>query len=251
MKAGSLYTTHTAWYPLLDARADHADECAEYIRYLDAVLGEGPATLLELGAGAGNNATFLKRRFTVTATDLSPGMLALSRAANPDVLHIEGDMRDLRLGRTFDAVLIHDAICHMTTRGDLRAALRTAFVHTRPGGVALVVPDCVQESFQACGDDDTAEAGDLGLQYVVRIWDPDPTDEQTSTDYACLLRGPGGVQALHMHHTEGLFAIATWRALLEEVGFVVEDLPRTLPEDEGPHPHWDRLWRCRRPATAT
>ena len=46
-------------------------------------------------------------------------------------------MRTLRLGRTFDAVLIHDSIMYMTTEADLAAAALTAFVHTRPRGATL------------------------------------------------------------------------------------------------------------------
>ena len=56
-------------------------------------------------------------------------MLAVSRALNPECEHIEADIRAVRLGRTFDAVFVHDAICHMTTEADLRAALETAIVH--------------------------------------------------------------------------------------------------------------------------
>ena len=63
-------------------------------------------------------------------------MLEVSKALNPQCEHILGDMRTLRMDRSFDAVFIHDAIMHMTTREDLRAAMETAFVHCRPGGAA-------------------------------------------------------------------------------------------------------------------
>ena len=36
----------------------------------------------------------------------------------------------------------------MTTEADLRAALETAFVHTRPGGVAVLLPDCTRETLR-------------------------------------------------------------------------------------------------------
>ena len=75
-------------------------------------------------------------------------MLELSRGLNPGCEHLLGDMRTLRLGRTFDAVLIHDAVMYMTSEADLRAALETAFVHLRPGGAAVVAPDCVRETFR-------------------------------------------------------------------------------------------------------
>ncbi len=43
-------------------------------------------------------------------TDVAAGMIEVSRALNPDSEHHVGDMHDLRLGRTFDAIFIHDAI---------------------------------------------------------------------------------------------------------------------------------------------
>ena len=254
MQRSSLYDTHVAWYPLLDPRDQHAEECAEYVQAIHEALGlaggsapgAAPATLLELGGGAGNNAFHMKAHFACTVSDLSAQMLSLCADANPEVRCVPGDMRTLRLDATFDAVLVHDAIAHMASRADLRAALETAYVHLRPGGVALFVPDCVRESFVETADDDAHSDGLRHLQYVVRAWDPDPSDETTQTDYAFLLRGPEGVEALHVQHTEGLFAVETWRALLNDVGFVAEAVPRALPEGEGPGPYWDRFWRCSR-----
>src|SRR4029078_3241161 len=83
---------------------------------------------------------------------LSPSMLAVSASITPECEHIVGDMRTLRLGRTFDAVLIHDAICYMTSEADLRAALTTAFEHLRPGGGPVLMPDHVGESFKPATD---------------------------------------------------------------------------------------------------
>jgi trans-aconitate methyltransferase len=82
----------------------------------------------------------MKAAFTsVTLVDLSPEMLRMSRRINPDCEHLHGEMRSIRLGRMFDAVFIHDAIDYMTTVGDLRQAVETAFVHLKPGGMALFV----------------------------------------------------------------------------------------------------------------
>ena len=61
-------------------------------------------------------------------------MLALSGGLNPECEHIQGDMRTLRLERLFDTVFVHDAVTYMLTGQDLRAAIVTAFAHTRPEG---------------------------------------------------------------------------------------------------------------------
>ena len=108
-----------------------------------------PRTVLELGSGGGNNASHLKARFEMVLVEPSDGMRAVSRALNPDANTVDGDMRTVRLGRQFDAVFVHDAVCYMTTEPDLRMAIDTAFVHCRPGGVALFAPDFVRENFRA------------------------------------------------------------------------------------------------------
>jgi trans-aconitate methyltransferase len=78
--------------------------------------------------------------------DLSPDMLAMSQRLNPECAHRQGDMRTLRLGRTFDAVFVHDAVAYMTTETDLRQVIETAFAHWPPGGIALFVPDHIAEN---------------------------------------------------------------------------------------------------------
>src|SRR6476620_3794374 len=105
-----MYTEIASWWHLLSSPEDYADEFEFFQKVL---AGEGlpsAPTLLELGCGGGNNALHLKTLFAkVMLTDLSPQMLAMSRALNPDCEHLVGDMRTLRLVRTFDVVFIHDA----------------------------------------------------------------------------------------------------------------------------------------------
>ena len=83
----------------------------------------------------------------MTLTDLSPVMLDLSRTINTECEHIQGDMRSLGLGRVFDAIFVEDAVMYLTSESDLQATLETAYIHCRPGGVVLVMPDYVRETF--------------------------------------------------------------------------------------------------------
>ena len=54
----------------------------------------------------------------------------------------------IRLGETFDAVLIHDAISYMTTEADLLSVFATARAHLRPGGLLIAAPDDYTDTFQ-------------------------------------------------------------------------------------------------------
>lgn len=236
-----LYSDLVPFYRLIDPPEDHRDEAASYQAAFERAL-EQPQTLLELGAGAGHNASHLTARFRCTLTDLSEPMLDLSRQLNPQCEHLAGDMRTLRLGRTFDVVLVHDAVAYMTSEPDLAAAIATAFVHTRPGGAAIFAPDCLRETFCESADSSGGTSGTRAVQYLAWQWDPDPSDDTMVVDYAFLLRNGSDLKAVHDRHIEGLFPRATWQRLLTAAGYLVETFPRPLGDDQ-----FDECFLCRRP----
>jgi SAM-dependent methyltransferase len=220
-----LYGELSEWWPIFSSPGDYREETTFFARTLIKLGDPAPRRVLELGSGGGNSAFHLKKRFEMTLVDLSAQMLAVSRALNPECEHIESDIRTVRLGRTFDAVFVHDAICHMTTEAELRAVMRTAFVHLRPGGVALFVPDFVRETFVENtdhGGNDTERGSVRFLQWTT---DPDPRDTAYLVDFAILIRDEQGqTRLVHDRHTYGLFARAQWRGLMRKVGFVVSKL---------------------------
>jgi SAM-dependent methyltransferase len=238
-----LYRDLVAWYPLVDPVADHGDEAGCYGSALERAATPAPVTLLELGSGAGNNASFLKKRFRCTLTDLSEDMLALSRARNPECEHLQGDMRTLRLGRTFDTVLVHDAVTYMTCEADLEAAIATAFAHTRPGGAALFAPDCLTESFREKSGVITGNDDGRSMRCLEWHWDPDPSDGTYIVDFAFLLREGHAVRAVHDRHVQGLFSKDRWLVLLGAAGFAAELIERPLDEPG----EYDEVFLCRRP----
>ena len=242
MKPPILYGELVPWYRLVDPPIDHADEAVAYQAAIERVASPRPETLLELGAGAGHNALYLKRRFHCTLADLSEGMQALSRELNPECEHVLGDMRTLRLGRTFDAVFVHDAIVYMTSEDDLLATARSAFAHTRPGGAAVFAPDYVRETFRESSILLSADKGERSLRGIEWIWDPDPADDTYIAEYSFLLRHEGEVRAVHDRHVEGLFAAGTWKRVLESVGYEVGTFERPLDEDTS-----DACFVARRP----
>jgi trans-aconitate methyltransferase len=144
-------------------------------------------------------------------------MLDVSRILNPECDHHQGDMRTVRLGREFDAVFIHDAVDYMADEADLRLAMETAFVHCRPGGIALFMPDNIRETFENGTDHGGNDAPHgRGVRYLEWDWDPDPDDTWRMTEYAFLLReSDGSIQVVHETHRTGLssrpFGSGSWQ----------------------------------------
>lgn len=241
-----IYDDLVRFYHLLDPLEDHADEAEAYGDLLRSVVADA-TSLLELGAGAGHGAHYIKTRFdAVTLTDLSEPMLERSRVLNPDCEHIVGDMRTLRLGRVFDCVLCHDAVAYMLTESDLSGVFQTAWEHLRPGGAALFVPDCLTESFVEGHEDHAGDDGARSLRAISWSYDPDPTDTTHVYDFAFLLREHGTVEAVHDRHLCGLFPEETWMRLARDVGFEVSIAPRPLPDEYRDSGYTDKMFVLRR-----
>ena len=221
-----LYFDLASWWPLMSAPADYEEEAALYQKAILDASEHAPETMLELGSGGGNNASHLKARFKMTLVDLSPGMLEVSGALNPECEHFQGDMRTVRLGREFDAVFVHDAVTYMTSEADVRQAIATAFVHCRPDGVVLFAPDHVRENFRPGTDHGGHDGADRAMRYLEWTWDPDPADATCIVDYTYVLRERDGeVRVVHDRHLEGLFSRTDWLRWLSETGFVPQVVP--------------------------
>ncbi len=133
-------------------------------------------------------------------------------------------MRTVRLNRIFDAVFVHDAVIYMLSEDDLRQALETAYVHCRPGGLALFVPDNVKEKFAPHTRHGGEDGQSRSLRYLEWVYDPDPNDSTYVSDYAYLLREGDSVRVEHDRHTAGLFSRHVWLRLLSKVGFEAEQI---------------------------
>ena len=159
-------------------------------------------------------------------------MLCLSAKLNPNVEHYLGDMRSIRLGKKFDAVLIHDAISHMLNEGDLRANFVTVRTHLRPGGVILVAPEWVRETFSGPRDFRwIRKSGAVSVTIEEHLHDPDPEDTEVESIFSYTISENGTQRIEQDTHTTGLFPICTWEQLLAESGFDVEIL--RLPVNRG------------------
>ncbi len=211
-----LYTELAGWWQLISPTEDYAEEATFFKGLFQA---ENAKTILELGSGGGNVAWVLKKDFTLTLTDCSGEMLTESKKQNPELEHIEGDMRTVRLGKTFDGVLIHDAIMYMTSDEDLRAALVTAYEHCKLGGAVVIVPDWVAETFRPHTTHEGEDAGERGVRYLEWIWDADPNDTEVNYEFILALKENDALRTVVDRQVVGVFPRATWLQLLRDVGF--------------------------------
>lgn len=138
---GSVYS---GVYDTLYKDKDYAEEC-DLLKYIfNKHCNCRIKTVLDLGCGTGSHAIPLANEgFEVTGIDMSAGMLSAARAkAESKKLPIrfqEGDIRQLNLGKTFDAVLMMFAVLgYQLENKDVLSALKSARKHLNPDGILVL-----------------------------------------------------------------------------------------------------------------
>jgi len=256
-----IYTDLAEWWPLISPLREYTQEAAYLAAVIDAATAAAPQAraipesplvpkVLDLGSGGGHIAVHLKDRFHVTLVDISERMIAVSRRLNPDCVHRVGDMRTVRLGASFDAVLVHDAIDYIIGVENLQQVIETAAAHCRRGGVALFVPDYIKDSFAELtggGGGGVDQAGRTA-SFIERTWDPDPGDDWVQADYEFTFRAEDGSwSVVHESHRLSAFSHQTWLDLLAQAGFEPKPALDLQRIDVGQRP--GNLFAVRKPAS--
>lgn len=136
-----VFRDYAGFYDSLYADKDYEAECDFLVSVFRSHGLSASASILDLGSGTGgHDIPFVRRGYAVTGVDRSAEMVAIARrkAALTDlrVDFVLGDIREARIGRTFDAVIsMFAVISYMLTNDDLVAAFRTARAHLQPGGI--------------------------------------------------------------------------------------------------------------------
>jgi trans-aconitate methyltransferase len=127
---------------------DYAAEAAELAALVRKHRPEA-SSLLDVACGTGRHLENFATVFDhVEGAELADDMLAMARARLPAVpLHL-ADMRELALGRTFDAVTcLFAATGHLRTTDELATVAERLVAHVVPGGVVIVEPWWFPENF--------------------------------------------------------------------------------------------------------
>lgn len=140
-----VFGDYAGYYDLLYKDKDYASE-VEYVAGLTQKFHPSAASILELGSGTGIHASLLAEMgFEVQGIERSSEMLArshvLSNSKSADRVKLtfsQGDIREIRLGKFFDAVIaLFHVISYQSTNDDVTAAFETARYHLNTGGIFI------------------------------------------------------------------------------------------------------------------
>jgi SAM-dependent methyltransferase len=224
-----LYNDLIWLWPIISPHEDYLDEGGFFIQKIKEYGDPGIRTILNLGSGAGDIDWVMKKKFEMTGIDISPAMMELARKLNPEVEYIMDDMRTARLDRKFDAVVLHDAVAHMQTEEELRAAFLTAYEHLDKGGLFITFVEEWAEHFE---QNHTVirnfKKDKLEVTYIENVYDPNRSDSTYECTFVYLIRRDGFPDIKTDRMVLGIFPLAKWGELMREIGFEVTQIESPL-----------------------
>jgi SAM-dependent methyltransferase len=135
----SVFKEYSNYYNLLYKDKNYIGETD----YIDSLIKKfsfsESTTVLNLGCGTGKHDGLLRQKgYEITGVDFSNDMLDIARANCPQIPFIEGDVRTLKLNKTFDVVLsLFHVMSYQTLNKDLYDAFLTAKHHLKVGGIFI------------------------------------------------------------------------------------------------------------------
>jgi len=145
----TVFSHYARYYDLLYRDKDYAAE-VKFIHGLIVKYAPQTRSILELGCGTGAHAAvFAELGYRLHGVDRSPAMLdaagrrtaGLGRALADVLSFSQGDIRTVRLGGSFDAVIsLFHVLSYQTTNEDVISSFATAGAHLKPGGIFMF--DC-------------------------------------------------------------------------------------------------------------
>lgn len=105
--------------------------------------------ILDVACGTGAHAALLvKSGHNVVGIDLNEEMLEIARRKVRNAIFVKGDMRDLKLDRTFDAVIcMFSSITYNQTLSELRKTLSGFHKHLKAKGIVVFDTHFLRENF--------------------------------------------------------------------------------------------------------
>jgi len=201
-----MYERSSRYYDRIYASKDYAGEAEKLASWIDRELRTSGRRLLDVACGTGRHLEHLKARFDAEGLDLSPALLDIARARNPELTFYCADMRTFALDARYDVITcLFSSIGYMTTRADLNRAIARMADHLVSGGLLLVEPWFVPEAWKP----NTVHAlfiDDLELK-IARVNTSLTKGRISVFDLHHLIGTPQGTEHLVEHHELGLYTV--------------------------------------------
>lgn len=238
---------HASWYDRWHRTKDYPAEVDQLRKIFER---EGPVeSIMDIGCGTGRHLELLAAAgHEVVGVDRSPVMVEQTRqrlapfGSRAGV--VESELRDLAVGREFDAVtMMFSVLGYQVTNDALREALGVVHRHLRPGGLflfdildgAVVLSQGVRGGVTVVADGDRqllrATTGVLHLddqiyELRMRLW---------------ALDGDRLVEHVEESHPLRFFLHRELELLLQVTGFHLIDAAPLAGGQPGPSREWSRL----------
>lgn len=118
----------------------HVEVANGCVRLFDRYSESFPKTILDIGCGTGCEILrFSELGAACVGVDIQEPMVEYARTRNPGVLFQVADMRQVRIGRMFEAVVsLGCALANLHTNDDLDQAFGTFAAHCAPGAILIL-----------------------------------------------------------------------------------------------------------------
>ncbi|MBY5856079.1 class I SAM-dependent methyltransferase [Rhizobium ruizarguesonis] len=142
MKDNNVANLHYREPALYEAGNPHSDFAqAKMVQMAISRYGPAPCReILDVGCGTGRDLAFLTGLgFQCHGVDIERAMIDYARRTYPGASYRTHDMRSVRLGRRFDAILcLGSTLTYALTNKDLSQLVQTFSVHSRPGTLLIL-----------------------------------------------------------------------------------------------------------------
>ena len=205
---------------------DLENEGGDDVDFIMRFVGDA-GSVLDLGCGTGALTAMLANGRAVTGADPAPAMLdvARKRPGGDRVEWVEGDARSLRLGKSFDLVLLTGhAFQVFLTAEDQRAALDTIAAHLAPGGRFIFDSrNPLAREWLEWRPDDSRRTIEHPTFGAVEAWNDAVRDEASGiVSYDTFYRIPADGRQFHARSRIAFPAQEPLAAMMAEAGLVVD-----------------------------